>query len=94
MTRSTTPWRPRPLPTRVSSSAWRARHRRIVERDAYVCAHCGHVTYGEETYVDLRVPVCEGAIETSNDWYAVFCRPCYVEKKHRERERWSGSDKP
>jgi 5-methylcytosine-specific restriction endonuclease McrA len=64
-----------------------------VERDAYVCRYCGSVTYGEETIVDLIVPVCEGASASDDACYAVFCGGCHAEKKHREHERWSGSSK-
>jgi len=92
MTKRTTPWRPRPLPTSISSNDWRGRRRRVLERDAYACVTCGSITYGQDAYVDLIVPICEGACEHDDGWYGVFCGPCYVEKKHRERERWRGRD--
>ncbi len=94
MTKPTTPWRPRSaMPTRISSNDWRGRRARVLERDTFTCRDCGTIAFGQEAYVDLIVPVCEGAAKVDDGYYGVYCELCHAENKRRERESWRGSSK-
>lgn len=55
----------------TSSPGWRAKRRRVLERDNYVCAYCG----GHATTVDHVVSVANGGTDDLDNLVAA-CWPC------------------
>jgi 5-methylcytosine-specific restriction protein A len=67
---------------------WKARRLRILRRDAFVCAACRRVVYGQAAHVDHVVPLEEGGTDDDENLQTL----CHADhgKKTREEQRRRG----
>lgn len=65
---------------------WKARRLRILRRDAFVCAACGRVVYGQSAHVDHITPLEEGGTDDDAN-LQTLCGSCHGAKTRAEQRR-------
>jgi 5-methylcytosine-specific restriction protein A len=65
---------------------WKARRLRILRRDAFVCAACRRVVYGQAAHVDHVQPLEEGGTDEDAN-LATLCSSCHGVKTRAEQRR-------
>ena len=65
---------------------WQARRLRILRRDAFMCAVCRRVVYGQSAHVDHVVPLEEGGTDDDGN-LQVLCSADHGAKTRAEQRR-------
>jgi 5-methylcytosine-specific restriction protein A len=65
---------------------WKARRLRILRRDAFVCAACRRVVYGQAAHVDHIVPLEEGGTDDDEN-LQTLCQADHGKKTREEQRR-------
>ena len=65
---------------------WKARRLRILRRDAFVCAACRRVVYGQAAHVDHVTPLEEGGTDEDAN-LQTLCHSCHGTKTRAEQRR-------
>ena len=84
-------WRPHTMRRTITkerahdtSADWRAKRLRILRRDAFVCAACSRVAYGQAAHVDHIRPLEDGGTDAASN-LQTLCRSCHGVKTRREQ---------
>ena len=69
-------------------AAWEAQRQRVLDRDAWVCVHCGRALEGADATVDHVTPVAlQPAHEYADHELLSLCRSCNASKGDRVMPR-------
>ena len=69
-----------------ATADWRAKRRRVLLRDSFVCRSCGTVSHGKAAHVDHVVPLEDGGTDDDAN-LQTLCSACHGRKTRDEQHR-------